>query len=193
MASHGRNSAPPRDREARDAGLIESPQRTGECYYRDLGRASIDKTAEHQSRISRIISGIDQAHATVGYAVDSEDKGFRLPPNSSTSSVTSPAKRIISWEDGDPQNPYNWSSVRFANPLLRSKCLMYSKLEEESFCGFHWNARGHQQHYGLLASLKRNTSHQQLLPYRILLRSDFTDIDVSRRIYSRASAVRTFI
>lgn len=33
-------------------------------------------------------------------------------PHSSASSVLGTRKNVIHWEEDDPDNPYNWSSVR---------------------------------------------------------------------------------
>lgn len=72
----------------------------------------------HESRLSQIISGIDQDDATEAYQVEGEDNKISSSPNSSTSSVNTPPSKIISWEDGDPENPYNWSFVRYISQSL---------------------------------------------------------------------------
>jgi hypothetical protein len=73
-----------------------------------------DDDTEHQSKLSRIISGIDQADAQDRYEIEAEDNNISCP-DSAASSVTPPEKKIIHWEAGDPANPYNWSSVRLTN------------------------------------------------------------------------------
>jgi hypothetical protein len=59
----------------------------------------------------KIISGIDQADASSRYEVEKHDNKGQSP-TSSTSSVEVPEKKIIHWENGDPENPHNWSFVR---------------------------------------------------------------------------------
>jgi hypothetical protein len=76
----------------------------------NLGRISVDRTSEPQNFLSRIVSGIDQADPAERYDVEEADNKVPSSPNSSASSVNLPRK-IISWKDGDPENPYNWSSV----------------------------------------------------------------------------------
>lgn len=65
--------------------------------------------------MERIISGIDQEDAKARYQVEEGDNNTQSP-NSSTASVDTPRK-VISWEDGDPECPYNWSTVRTFSPL----------------------------------------------------------------------------
>jgi hypothetical protein len=57
-----------------------------------------------------MVSGIDQADATERYDVEEADNKESVSANSSVSSI-SPPRKIISWADGDPENPYNWSIV----------------------------------------------------------------------------------
>jgi hypothetical protein len=71
-----------------------------------------DENLEHQNKLSRIISGLDQDDAKERYEVEAEDNKISSSPNSAASSVVPPEKKIIHWEDGDEANPYNWSSVR---------------------------------------------------------------------------------
>lgn len=61
--------------------------------------------------LSRIVSGIDSQDATDRYNLEKADNKPQSFPNSSVSSVTG-QRKVISWEDGDPENPYNFSSVR---------------------------------------------------------------------------------
>ena len=121
MAPYDKNITPPSDREASTAGLIEEERASRESECRDLGlnrRSATDENTGQEHKLSRIVSGIDQEDATEAYRLDEEDNKAPSLPNSSTSSVnTPPPKKIISWEDEDPENPYNWSSVRY-NPLL---------------------------------------------------------------------------
>ena len=70
-----------------------------------------------QSRLSRIVSGIDQSDAEERYNVEAGDNKITSLPDSSATSVDSTRRKIISWERNDPENPYNWSSVRSDNFL----------------------------------------------------------------------------
>jgi hypothetical protein len=45
------------------------------------------------------------------YDLEEADNKIQSLPNSSTSSVEELQRKIISWKDGDPENPYNWSAV----------------------------------------------------------------------------------
>lgn len=115
-----KKSNPPGQREASDAGLIEEVARSIRDFNcRDLGSNPMtDEDAEHHNKLSRIISGLDQNDAKDRYEIEGEDNRISSP-NSATSSVAPSEKKIIHWEDGDKDNPYNWSSVRTD---LFSKC-----------------------------------------------------------------------
>jgi hypothetical protein len=45
------------------------------------------------------------------YDLEEADNKIQSLPNSSASSVEELHRKVISWEDGDPENPYNWSAV----------------------------------------------------------------------------------
>jgi hypothetical protein len=98
------------DREASDAGLVETPPSSSQSNQQPQQNFTVDRTPETQNSLSRIVSGIDQADARERYNVEEADSKIPSSPNSSASSVNLPRK-IISWKDGDPENPYNWSSV----------------------------------------------------------------------------------
>lgn len=54
------------------------------------------------------------------FKMEGEDNTIPLPGKESTICVASPSPRkFISWEDGDPENPYNWSPVRIREVLRR--------------------------------------------------------------------------
>jgi hypothetical protein len=60
----------------------------------------------------RVVSRIDEQDAAERYEVEYEDNKVPRPIRSVALSVDSPPPRkIIAWEDGDPENPYNWSRV----------------------------------------------------------------------------------
>ncbi|KAI9646637.1 hypothetical protein NHQ30_004633 [Ciborinia camelliae] len=65
----------------------------------------------HENRLSRIVSGIDHDDAKRRYDLETKANQISLP-NSSASSVLAPRKKVIHWEEDDPENPYNWSSAR---------------------------------------------------------------------------------
>ncbi|KAM3067349.1 hypothetical protein ACMFMF_009841 [Clarireedia jacksonii] len=63
-----------------------------------------------QSRLSRIVSGIDRQDAQERYDLEAKDNKAAFP-DSSASSFKVSQKKVIHWEEGDPDNPYNWSSA----------------------------------------------------------------------------------
>ncbi|PBP27481.1 major facilitator superfamily transporter [Diplocarpon rosae] len=90
--------------------------------------------------ISRVVSGIDEADARERYALEKADNGFSPPgsasstivvpgererydlkeednsffppPSASSTIVVSAERKIVSWKDGDAENPYNWSTSK---------------------------------------------------------------------------------
>lgn len=70
-----------------------------------------EAVAQHENALSRIVSGIDQDDAKRRYDLEAKDNQISLP-NSSASSVSGSRKKVIHWEENDPENPYNWSPVR---------------------------------------------------------------------------------
>lgn len=59
--------------------------------------------------LSRIISQLDEEDATKRYDVEGEDNKVTLPETDTSNN--NPPRKIISWEDGDPENPFNWPVV----------------------------------------------------------------------------------
>ncbi|KUJ21533.1 MFS general substrate transporter [Mollisia scopiformis] len=99
MAPYVKTLELPRDREASDAGLVSTPP---------LHRPNI---------LSRVISGVsrvDETDATERYNLEEADNKEIASPGSSSSSVTSPERKVISWDHEDPENPYNFSSAKKA-------------------------------------------------------------------------------
>jgi hypothetical protein len=45
------------------------------------------------------------------YDLEEADNKIQSLPNSSASSVEELQRKVISWKYGDPENPYNWSTV----------------------------------------------------------------------------------
>jgi len=80
---------------------------------------SLTKEDNHLNNLSRMVSGIDEADAKERYQTDTQDNRISRP-NSSAESVASPEKKTIHWEDGDPENPYNWSSVHLSFQISTS-------------------------------------------------------------------------
>jgi hypothetical protein len=62
------------------------------------------------NRLSRIVTGIDSKDATERYNLEEADNKLPCLPNLSVESATV-TRKVISWEDGDLENPYNFSSV----------------------------------------------------------------------------------
>lgn len=136
MAPHIRRPDLPGEREVSGTGLSEeAPQPELNC--RDLGtKPMTDGDTEHQNRRSRRISGLDQSDANNRYEVEAEVINISSP-NSAASSVTPSEKKIIQWKDGDPENPYNWSTVRLEysrKTILETLTLEYRKEKLSSLC-----------------------------------------------------------
>ena len=59
------------------------------------------------------MSRIDERDAEDRYRLEAEDNNEApSPTQSDPSSVEQPKSKLVKWKDGDPENPYNWSSVR---------------------------------------------------------------------------------
>ncbi|KAL2075918.1 hypothetical protein VTL71DRAFT_861 [Oculimacula yallundae] len=86
-----------RAREASDAGLINPPH-----------------SQQSRNALSRVVSGIDEADAGRRYDLEEADNKFSQP-DSYSSSIAPTDRKVISWDDGDPENPYNWSKGRKIN------------------------------------------------------------------------------
>jgi Na+/melibiose symporter-like transporter len=66
------------------------------------------------------LARIDEIEVAERYKMEGEDNTIPLPETESTIRVDSPSPRkFISWEDGDSENPYNWSTVRIKEVLRR--------------------------------------------------------------------------
>lgn len=72
--------------------------------------ANIFIYSEPRNALSRVVSGIDEVDAERRYDLEEADNKFSQP-ESSSSSIAPADRKIISWHDGDPENPYNWSKV----------------------------------------------------------------------------------
>jgi hypothetical protein len=87
-----------------------------EFKYRYLPRRKpVDEifNIEHGNKLTQIISRIDEEDAAGRYEVEIEDNKVPGPDRERAASVDSPPPRkIIAWDDRDPENPYNWSTVR---------------------------------------------------------------------------------
>jgi hypothetical protein len=58
------------------------------------------------------LARINEIDVAERYKVECEDNTIPLPGTERTNRADSPPPRkIILWEDGDPENPYNWSLV----------------------------------------------------------------------------------
>lgn len=80
--------------------------------YKSSGYQEASVTIEGgESRLSRIVSGIDEEDATSRYREEEADN--HIPGGSRGSASSSIDERIIiAWAPNDPENPYNWSNVR---------------------------------------------------------------------------------
>jgi hypothetical protein len=61
------------------------------------------------NKLSRIISQLDEVDATERYAVNGADN--RMAPQDGSRIVDGPPRKVISWDEDDPENPYNWPIV----------------------------------------------------------------------------------
>lgn len=78
-------------------------------------KAQVNKkfNAEEGNKLMQVVTRIDERDAAGRYEVEFEDNKVPRPNKGVARSVDSAApKKIIAWEDGDPENPYNWSRVR---------------------------------------------------------------------------------
>jgi hypothetical protein len=100
-----------------DVTLIDESQPPRELHATSLYPVVSLQDSDHQSRLNRIISGIDESDADDRYNIKAGDNKITSLPDSSTTSMDS-TRRIISWEKDDPENPYNWSSVCY-EPFLQ--------------------------------------------------------------------------
>jgi hypothetical protein len=66
------------------------------------------------------VSGINYADAHNRYQLEEADNKAqpKQEPDSSLSSVKSTDKKVVSFDDGDPTNPYNWSFVSKTFPHI---------------------------------------------------------------------------
>lgn len=65
---------------------------------------------EENTTVPQIVAKIDEQDTSSVYRI--EDRDDELPvSDSSGSSDNSSHKTVIHWDDGDPENPYNWSTV----------------------------------------------------------------------------------
>jgi hypothetical protein len=78
---------------------------------------------EHNDLSARVIPDIDDYDAENLGHLEVEENKIPSLPESSSSSVEPPRRKLVSWKDGDPENPYNWSSVS-GKPLLLRKILI---------------------------------------------------------------------
>ncbi|TVY75818.1 MFS transporter prlG, partial [Lachnellula suecica] len=91
-----------------------APFKSGQRDMRSSGVTLVDESqpVDHHSRLSRIVSGIDESDAENRYNVETADNKNTSSSGSSTASVSSNQRKIISWQKNDPDNPYNWSTAK---------------------------------------------------------------------------------
>ncbi|KAI9051392.1 hypothetical protein LZ554_004439 [Drepanopeziza brunnea f. sp. 'monogermtubi'] len=84
----------------------------------DAGLIPTTSTQSHfpHYALSRIVSSIDEADATQRYDLEEADNKNSLRESSASS--IDPEKTIISWNKGDPENPYNFSTARKVSIVL---------------------------------------------------------------------------
>lgn len=62
---------------------------------------------------TQIVSQTNEQDAVARYDVECEDNKIPQPGTNRLESAGASlsSRKVISWEDGDPENPYNWSQV----------------------------------------------------------------------------------
>jgi hypothetical protein len=117
-SSHNESSAPKVGKmESSDAELIEGQIHTREHLPKPKPKTAslyilVEHPKHHESKLSQRVAGIDEADANSRYDVEAQDNKASTSPNSCSSSVNSVERKIIHWEDGDKDNPYNFSASR---------------------------------------------------------------------------------
>lgn len=97
-------------RSANDSETDHTPIGKIILQWPELQTQSNEDIERHTNRLSRIVSGIDYEDAKRRYEIEAQDNQISLP-HSSASSVLGSRKQVTHWEEDDPENPYNWSSV----------------------------------------------------------------------------------
>lgn len=100
-----------------------------------------------------------------------------------------PHKTIISFSDGDPEDPYNWPMVRLATSQDKDTVLIIHTAEE----GFHldlWNRCCRQQHVGILVTQWSNRLHWPVFPCYERPAARPSNLSFSSRLCPRASIFR---
>jgi hypothetical protein len=75
-------------------------------------------TSDRQTRLPQPVSENEDCSVEETYNPKAKDVKIPSSPDSSSSSVESPRRKLVSWKNGDPENPYNWSSVCQSQTLL---------------------------------------------------------------------------
>jgi hypothetical protein len=59
------------------------------------------------------VADIDDADARARYKEEAADQGLqeKSPRGQSGTEEDEDDRTIVAWEEGDPENPYNWSNV----------------------------------------------------------------------------------
>jgi len=123
--------------EGASAGLSETPPLTSKnCKIFD-GLFPLTKCAsDSHNFLTRIVSRIDETDASDRYGLEAADNKCSSSPNSSTSSVA-PPRKVIYWEDKDPENPYNWSTVCLWLGTLKAGSLISPDQESQHSLDLH--------------------------------------------------------
>jgi hypothetical protein len=116
--SHSTKRATSCESMARERSYQNAPEarQSMECGFGItpvLGSPVITQAVDHESRLQRSVSGINEADTESRYL--KEAFGRRVEsnygPGSSAFAVPKDDRVIVAWEVGDNENPYNWSAV----------------------------------------------------------------------------------
>lgn len=77
------------------------------------------QTDKVDNQLEKKITAINNGDDTSRYQLESNNKKPYAPPlpNACLSTISNPQRKIVSWSESDPENPYNWSTVR--PPLMK--------------------------------------------------------------------------
>lgn len=141
--------------------------------------------------MSRILSQLDVVDATERYAVDDVDIQTSLQNGNRI--VNGPPRKIISWDEDDPENPYNWSVVSLHAVYDIKYRINIWWLEKKGFRCDYRNSRRLQQYNWLGPPLQRHPLYQPGIPHHLVQYANPPAINVPHWIHSRPSSIWTSV
>jgi hypothetical protein len=72
------------------------------------------QTDKVDNQLEKKVTAMNNGDAASRYQLESNDnKPYPPPlPNTCLSTINNSGRKIVSWSESDPENPYNWSTVR---------------------------------------------------------------------------------